>query len=142
MESGSFLYWLRSTAVSGFGQVEEVHAHDPSEKDELPLTAHSAIKEEYAPETEDKTSLIDRFIATEPRIVPSKAEFYSPATQAKKSITENEDLVSETLARIYHQQGNLLKARSCYLKLSLLHPEKSAYFATLITSLEGSSPTD
>ena len=75
-------------------------------------------------------------IASEPKIVPSKAEFYSPVTQAKKSVEEHDDLVSETLATIYRQQGNLSRARFCYEKLSLLIPGKSAYFAALIKEID------
>jgi hypothetical protein len=87
-------------------------------------------------EAEDVSKLIDRFIQTEPKIIPSKTEFYSPVNQAKKSVTENEDIVSETLAKIYYKQGNLLKARSSYQKLSLLYPEKMAYFAALISEID------
>ena len=80
--------------------------------------------------------MIDKFIAAEPKIIPSKAEFYSPFEQAKKSVTENDDIISETLAKIYFHQGNLLKARSSYEKLSLLHPEKRSYFAALILEID------
>ena len=83
-------------------------------------------------------TLIDKFIATEPRIVPSKTEFYSPAKQAQKSLIEHEDLVSETLAKIYSLQGAHLKARSAYQKLMLLHPENKAYFAALIEEIDNS----
>ena len=55
---------------------------------------------------------------------------------ARQSITDNEDIISETLARIYFEQGNYLKARSCYEKLSLLYPEKSASFAPLIEKID------
>jgi hypothetical protein len=80
--------------------------------------------------------LIDKFIKQEPRITPSKSAFYSPVNMAKRSIIEPEDLVSETLANIYAQQGNFQKAISFYTKLSLRFPEKSRYFAALIKELE------
>ncbi|MBK7966525.1 MAG: hypothetical protein IPK10_15450 [Bacteroidetes bacterium] len=80
--------------------------------------------------------LIDKFIKQEPRITPSKSAFYSPVNMAKRSIIESEDLVSETLANIYAQQGNFQKAISFYTKLSLRFPEKSRYFAALIKELE------
>ncbi|MBP6334696.1 MAG: hypothetical protein KA444_04420, partial [Bacteroidia bacterium] len=85
---------------------------------------------------DQKRVLIDKFIATEPRIVPSKAEFYSPVVQAKKSVEEYDDVVSETLARIYRQQGHPLKARFCYEKLSLFYPEKRTYFAALVKEID------
>lgn len=80
--------------------------------------------------------LIDKFIQQEPRITPSKSAFYSPVNMAKRSIIEPDDLVSETLANIYAQQGNFQKAISFYTKLSLRFPEKSRYFAALIKELE------
>ncbi len=80
--------------------------------------------------------LIDNFIKQEPRITPSKSTFYSPVNMAKKSVQEPEDIVSETLAGIYAQQGNFQKAIHLYEKLSLKFPEKSRYFAALIQELK------
>lgn len=144
----SFLEWLKSRNTDTFGTVEEVHAEheeghaeavrtnskEPEVSPAQEIQANSRY--EGSPAGVSSNDLIDRFIATEPRIVPSKAEFYSPANQAKKSVFEYEDIVSETLAKIYLQQGNLLKARSGFEKLSLLHPEKSAYFAALVKEID------
>lgn len=80
-------------------------------------------------------SIIDKFIREEPRIVASKSEFYSPGNMARKSAQEHEDLISETLARIYAQQGNIAKAISTYERLALKLPQKKAYFASLIEDL-------
>jgi hypothetical protein len=49
-----------------------------------------------------------------------------------KSNLDDTDIVSETLARLYLEQGNTTKARMVYAKLSLLFPEKSSYFAAQI----------
>jgi tetratricopeptide (TPR) repeat protein len=103
----------------------------------LPQVAESTQKEEAAKESEAPNHLIERFIQTEPRISkPVKAEFFSPVQMAKKSIEDNEDIVSETLARIYADQGNIDRAIRIYQKLSLLNPEKNGYFAALIQNLE------
>jgi tetratricopeptide (TPR) repeat protein len=80
--------------------------------------------------------LLENFIKNEPRIVPARSEFYSPGNMARKSAVENEDLISETLARIYAQQGNIRKAIEGYHRLILKNPEKSTYFAALIKELE------
>ena len=143
-EGYSFYDWLKIKTTKGYGKIEEVHAYST----EL-LKPENAIKpiniliesDQFNELSDEKKSeninqLIDRFIYSSPKIIPSKVEFYSPSNQAKKSITENEDVVSETLAKIYQQQGNLLKARSSYQKLSLLIPEKIAYFAALISELD------
>lgn len=46
-----------------------------------------------------------------------------------------DEVISETLARIYADQGYPERAKDIYLKLSLLSPEKNAYFASLIDNL-------
>jgi tetratricopeptide (TPR) repeat protein len=80
--------------------------------------------------------IIDKFIQTDPKITPAKAEFYSPSNVAKMSIVDKEEFVSETLAKIYEKQGYFDKAIKVYQKLSLKFPEKNSYFASLIEKTE------
>jgi hypothetical protein len=61
-----------------------------------------------------------------------KAKFFSPSEMAKKSVQEDEELITETLAHIHYLQGNYSKALNAYKKLSLKYPEKKSYFATQI----------
>jgi cytochrome c-type biogenesis protein CcmH/NrfG len=56
-------------------------------------------------------------------------------------LIDKTDLVSETLAKVYAAQGNVSKAISTYEKLSLLHPEKSTYFAGRIEKLKQNKTT-
>lgn len=65
-----------------------------------------------------------------------KVEFFSPTRMAKKSLEDTDGLVTETLARIYLQQGNPEKAIEAYRRLSLKNPHKSSYFAALIREIE------
>ncbi|WP_236974329.1 hypothetical protein [Membranihabitans maritimus] len=55
---------------------------------------------------------------------------------AEESVQENEEVVSETLADLYVQQGLTEKAKDMYTKLSLKFPEKSIYFAAKIKELK------
>lgn len=80
-------------------------------------------------------ALIEKFIKSEPRIVPKKSEFFSPANAAKQSVVVDEDLVSEPLALIFEKQGYFDKAIRAYEKLSLKIPEKRAYFAGRIEKI-------
>ncbi len=79
-----------------------------------------------------KLSLIDEFINSQPAISRAKSKFYDPVDKAKESIVDQEDIVSDTLASIYMDQGYYEKAIKMYEKLILKFPEKSSYFAPLI----------
>lgn len=84
-----------------------------------------------------KSDIIDQFIQVEPRISrPEKTAFFDPDMAAQESVIDDGAYVTETLARIYSDQGNYLKAKEIYQILSLNNPEKSAYFAALIQELE------
>jgi hypothetical protein len=82
-----------------------------------------------------KASLIEKFIQEEPRISKPKAAFFSPTESAIRSNFDEEEIVSETLAQLYAQQGNIQKAKHIYEKLSLINQEKSRYFAAQIEKL-------
>lgn len=82
------------------------------------------------------SAIINRFIQKEDEIVPKRARFFTPEKAARESLEDKATIVTETLARIYAEQGNTSKAISTYEKLSLLHPEKSSYFAALISNLK------
>jgi len=54
---------------------------------------------------------------------------------AEHSIDDRE-VVTETMAEVWEKQGNLVKAKETYEKLSLLNPDKSSYFAAKIEHLK------
>jgi len=56
---------------------------------------------------------------------------------AEHSIDESE-VVTEAMAEVWVKQGNKEKAIETYNKLSLLNPDKSAYFASLAEQLKSS----
>ena len=84
------------------------------------------------PKKLSRKELIDKFISENPSISRPKAEFFNPISVAQNSIIDQENIVSETLAKIYEKQGYLEKAISIYKKLILKYPEKSSYFAAQI----------
>ncbi|WP_420387191.1 hypothetical protein [Roseivirga sp.] len=88
----------------------------------------------------NQIELIEKFIQNEPQIDRQKlAESESSSGQvnlADKSIKQNEDFETETLARLMVKQGKLKRAEEIYKKLSLKFPEKSAYFASQIEKLK------
>ncbi|MBE0639785.1 MAG: hypothetical protein IH598_14800 [Bacteroidales bacterium] len=88
-----------------------------------------------ANQSKSKEELIDQFIENAPRIIRSKSDFFDPDEIAKSSQKDNEQIVSETLAQIYHKQGKTDKAIKIYRKLTVTNPEKSSYFAALIEKI-------
>ena len=89
------------------------------------------VEEEVEPDM-SANELIDVFIKNEPRISRPLASFFNPVDAARESIVDEENIVSETLAKIYFDQGKFEKSINIYRKLSLKNPEKSSYFAALI----------
>jgi hypothetical protein len=83
-----------------------------------------------------KQEIIDRFIENEPSITKSGPVFYDPSEAAKQSIRENDNLVTETMAKLLVKQGKFLQAIRIYRKLSLKFPQKSSYFASQIKQIE------
>ena len=61
--------------------------------------------------------------------------FFSAIETAKKSLDENDDFITETLAKIYKEQGHYDKAIDAFEKLILKFPEKSTLFASQISDI-------
>lgn len=105
---------------------------------ELEAEKQRKEKEPEKPKKLSRKELIDKFILENPSISRPKAEFYNPISVAQNSIIDQENIVSETLAKIYEKQGYFEKAMSIYEKLGLKYPEKSRYFAVQIERLKES----
>jgi hypothetical protein len=86
---------------------------------------------------QSQSELIDNFIIANPRIEPVKEKSTFLLNDISKKGTDEEGgFVTETLARIYINQGYYSKAIFIYEKLSLKFPEKSSYFASQIEKVK------
>jgi len=119
-------------SISELKKIIEEHITDIEAKSEQ--KSPDEVKESL-PE-KSKSDLIDEFIKNEPGITRQKSAFFNPVKAAKISIVDKENIISETLAKIYTDQGLFEKAINTYKKLSLKFPEKSTYFAALIEKAE------
>ncbi|GAB4250455.1 MAG: tetratricopeptide repeat protein [Vicingaceae bacterium] len=133
-------------------EIEEKDESDVIEKDENAVSSPSIDFEKEEHSFEDwlkiisgsksvtqksiKEDIIDKFIQEDITIKPNTKKFFSPANLAKQSVTENPDVVSETLALIYLEQGNIQKAIEAYERLMLKNPKKRTYFANQIKNLK------
>lgn len=84
--------------------------------------------------------VIDRFLQEKDlRIVADESEPEDAEVVMQPSLSEDEEVVSEDLAQIYLAQGLRDQAIAIYRKLSLRNPEKSIYFAELISKIENNN---
>jgi len=114
-EKHSFTEWLQLT--SNTEETEEVQAD---------------VMEEL--ERKKKFELLDKFIENNPKIVPKET---NPKVNIKEStrIDKNE-LMTETLAKVYLEQKKYKKAIQAFKILSLKYPEKSGFFADQIQAVK------
>jgi hypothetical protein len=112
----------------------------PEQSDLLELDTDEGNPSESAGETEpggskslSQSELIDKFILTNPRIEPVRDPSKLKTEDISRPFVEGEGgFVTETLAKIYINQGYYSKAIDIYEKLCLKFPEKSSYFASQI----------
>jgi hypothetical protein len=93
-------------------------------------------KTSAAPHDRKEDKIIERFIQQEPHIQHPSGTKLDNENKAKRSSEDKEELVTETLARVYTEQMLYHKAILTYKKLMLKYPEKSLYFAGQIEQLE------
>jgi len=92
-------------------------------------------KKEVKKENE-KDKRLQEFIARKEKALKGKQAIFSTEKIAEKSLEENEDLVTETLAEIFVKQKKYGKAIKAYKRLSLKFPEKSVYFAARLKKVK------
>ncbi len=127
-ETHSFAEWLKLTSTQPLDQKtnpeEQSFISEVKKKDNT-----SSLKQK------DKFELIEEFITKNPKIKP--AEKNTPTRNlAKENQIPTDELMTETLARVYLAQKNYKKAIQAYNILILKNPEKSGFFADQIRAIK------
>ena len=86
------------------------------------------------PKVDEKFQLIDKFILNSPKIKIS--EEYDDKFNLKTQQNVKDELITETLAKIYLKQEKFNKAIKAYEILSLKYPKKSSFFADQIIDIK------
>jgi len=131
-------YTLEHTLEEEIAQLPELEVKEEKVEDNKTTKDFYSWLEKPQEEIKPKLKyahLIDKFLAEQPKIVPKK-EFFSPVNMARKSVEEDLDIVSETLANLYVQQGHYSKAIKAFEQLSLKFPKKNVYFGARIKEIE------
>jgi len=117
-EKHSFTEWLQLTSTT-----DELEAEESEEN----------VMEEL--ERKKKFELLDRFIENNPKIVPKEAPNVKLDIKDSTKFDKNE-LMTETLAKVYLEQKKYKKAIQAFKILSLKYPEKSGFFADQIQAVK------
>ena len=126
-EKHSFGEWLQLTSIRTVKRDQ-----DPAETDKSMEQIRFPIEEDSA--RQKKFELIDKFIESDPKISPDKDV---ADVDIKASLKLNkEELMTETLAKVYLEQKKYKKAIQAYKILSLKYPEKSSFFADRIKAVK------
>jgi len=128
-EKHSFTEWLQLTSIKpikGTKTSKKEESRKPADI-EFPLVEDDVKKKKF--------ELIDKFIEDNPKIVPQDYEA-SKADIKESAKIDADELMTETLAKVYLEQKKFKKAIQAYRILSLKYPEKSSFFASRIKAVK------
>ena len=129
-EKYSFGEWLQLTSLKSIHREQEKVEVDEDNNEVQP-----DFKLEEDPRKKKKFELIDKFIASNPKIIPG--ENISNKIDIRESLKlDKNELMTETLAKVYLEQKKYKKAIQAYTILSLKYPEKSGFFADRIKAVK------
>ncbi len=126
-EKHSFGEWLQLTSFKSIRRPKTDKGDtEPIEEIHFPLEDDQAKLKKF--------DLIDKFIEADPKIIPSDQKAKIDIKSSTK--LRKDELMTETLAKVYLEQKKYKKAIQAYKILSLKYPEKSGFFADRIKAVK------
>ena len=113
---------------------QEIDMTDNSKTEKYSFLDWFDIIDDDVPKVEKKLDLIDQFIKNSPKIEFSQEKKSDPDVIIEAKIKD--ELITETLAKIYVTQKKYNKAIKAYEILSLKYPKKSSFFADQIIDIK------
>ena len=130
----ALLSYDRKTLRDWLFTSEEIDSPDNSKVEKYSFLDWFDIINDEVPKVEKKLDLIDEFIKNSPKIEFSKEE--KSDNEIKTNTKIKDELITETLAKIYVTQKKFNKAIKAYDILSLKYPKKSSFFADQINYIK------
>ena len=130
----ALLSYDRKTLRDWLFTAEEIDTTDNSKVEKYSFLDWFDIINDEVPKVEKKLDLIDEFIKNSPKIEFSKDEKSENEIIIDTKIKD--ELITETLAKIYVTQKKFNKAIKAYDILSLKYPKKSSFFADQINYIK------
>ena len=125
----SFATWLQ---VTRYKPIDRRTSQTPTI--ELPFVEKNIFEE--GDQRAKKFDLIDKFLQANPKIEVNKDyDDTSSAIEIVEKTDIGRQFMTETLAKVYLEQGKYLEAIQAYQILMLKNPTKSSYFAEQITNI-------
>jgi hypothetical protein len=129
-EKYSFGEWLQLASMKAIERNPE--SRSGNQKDSTPPIQNSKKNDV---KKRKKFERIDKFLSENPKIDPEAKS--TGAVNINESLTfDKNELMTETLAKVYLEQKKYKKAIQAFKILSLKYPEKSGFFADRIKAVE------
>ncbi|MBT8300755.1 MAG: hypothetical protein KJO63_05450 [Maribacter sp.] len=128
-EKHSFSEWLQLTALKTIDREPKKSDTNETAEDDIDFPLEKEVLKKK------KFELIDKFIENNPKIVPT-GKSTSKVDMTGSIKFDKDELMTETLAKVYLEQKKYKKAIQAYKILSLKYPEESGFFADRIKAAQ------